>query len=69
MTEAQKLGVAIGVVGRADWPMWRLENLLEGLAGTEVVRSYRGRLRGLPRAEQRGYLNLEIERVAADAPG
>lgn len=30
MTEAQKLGVAVGIVGRAGWPMWRLENLLEG---------------------------------------
>ena len=67
MTEAQKLGVAIGVVGRADWPMWRLENLLEGLVGAEAMYSYRARLRGLLRAEQRGYLNLEIERVAADA--
>ena len=69
MTEAQKLGVAIGVVGRADWPMWRLENLLEGLVGAEAMYSYRARLRGLLRAEQRGYLNLEIERVAADATG
>lgn len=69
MTDAQKLGVAIGVVGRADWPMWRLENLLEGLAGSEAMRSYRARLRVLPRAEQRGWLNVEIERVATAALG
>lgn len=69
MTDAQKIGVAIGVVGRADWPMWRLENLLEGLAGAEAMRSYRARLRGLPRAEQRGWLNVEIERVATAAQG
>jgi hypothetical protein len=69
VTDAQKIGVAIGVVGRADWPMWRLENLLEGLAGAEAMRSYRARLRGLPRAEQRGWLNVEIERVATAAQG
>lgn len=69
MTDAQKIGVAIGVVGRADWPMWRLENLLEGLAGAEAMRSYRARLRGLPRAEQRSWLNVEIERVATAAQG
>jgi len=69
VTDAQRLGVAIGVVGRADWPMWRLENLLEGLAGAEAMRSYRTHLRGLPRAEQRSWFNVEIERVATAALG
>mgnify|MGYP006354053923 FL=1 len=59
------LGVSVGVKGRADWPLWRLERLLEAVAGAEATRAFMGSLRGLPRPDKRHRVNAQIEQVVA----
>lgn len=66
--EDRELGVSIGMKGRTDWPLWRLERLLEAVVGVDAARVFRSSLQGLPRQDKRHRVNAEIERAAALPP-